>query len=249
MALLSLKQFQELIDTAIEYQPHRDRFTGQHPSAELFTGAGNVVNAIRLKFYVQDDGGTWDWTEIAKPQFIWDMKKIMASSVIDDGMANRNAHLATYSVNETDDGLRFYETIDSKLLSPEGILNEGLDFTKSTFNCWFRPSKNNLESEGLMFTMISKDVYKIAILIGTDQSNSDKFYIRVYARLTDTLDFDHVINDSQSIPFEWEKKYNLQVVIQNSNLQVIVNGQRVRNMPLSSNLIVSYPVQFDRLEI
>jgi hypothetical protein len=244
MSLLSLKQFQELINTALEYQPHRDRFDGEHPSAEIFTGAGNVVNAIRLKFYVQDDGGTWDNITIIKPQFLWDMKKLMAGTVIDDGIANRNAHLTATSISETDDGLNFYEIPTSKLVHNVDILNDGLNFNNTIFNCWFRPSQIQRYPFGALFIMESNGLGKLGIVISTDTTNSERFTIRVMSQLTDSIVFDHIINGTQVMPFIWDQKYNLIVSMQNAYIKVFVNGHLLRDMPLPTNLVVNSSVGF-----
>lgn len=236
MSLLSLKQFQELINTAIDYQPHRDRFDGEHPSAELFTGAGNIVNSIRLKFYIQDDGGTWDWTQIAKPQFIWDMKKIIAGTVIDDGMSNKNAHLACKSVNEIDDGVYFYESPNSILETVGQFSSEGLDFNKTIFNCWFRPELTINYSFGTLFDFKSDGYSRLKIMIG--KVSDDKFYIRIYA-ITGIIVYDRIINGDGNVPFTYGKKYNLQVVFQNLSFKVIVNGSVLYSQTLTNNLAVT----------
>lgn len=237
MSLLSLKQFQELINTALEYQPRRDKFDGEHPSAEIFTGAGNIVNAIRLKFYVQDDGGTWDNITIIKPQFIWDMKKIMAGSVIDDGVANKNAHLTVSSISETDDGLNFYGVNTSYASNIGPILTSGLNMENTILNIWFRPYENINNTLGYLFMLFSINLTTIRFYLGikTDPVNSERFQIRIFSALRTSPFYilDRIISGTSSLQFEWKKLYNVQISLQGTTFKIIVNGRQVHTETLT----------------
>jgi len=247
MALLSLKQFQELIDSSLNYNPRRDRLTGEHPSGEIETGAGNTINSLRLKFLIEDDGGLWDGIEIVKPEFIWDMKKIVASSIIDVGAAHKNANLSIQNVSESDDGLVFHEMSSSRLVG-DLIPTTDLNFNNTVLNIWFRPYKNKIYDFGYLFILFNRvQPYnyifpRIMISIGLDPANSGRFCLRVYIMINDSpfIIIDKIITGDNVVSLLWEKKYNCQVVIQNFILKVIINGHSFYETSMSHNLSLSY---------
>lgn len=225
MAIVSLGQFKEMIAEALEYNPRRGRLTGDHMSAELFEGAGNTVHGLRVKFYLEDDGGTWDGTTIAKPTFIWDMLKISAGSIIDDGY--KRADLLVHSASETDDGLYFYESNNSYLgvLSGEvQVSTAGLHLDKSVFNCWFTPYEYQQYIIGGLLGINSGQAPKVYISVRSDNAASGQdFSISVFIKASEG-DVHKVVQGTSNMPLMWGKKYNLIVEFGGSTLRIRVNG-------------------------
>jgi len=226
MSIVSMSQFKGIIEGALQYDPRRDRLTHDSMSGELFEGVGNTINAVRLKFLIEDDGGTWDGVTIAKPSFIWDLVKISAQSVIDDGPKRADLHI--YTARETDDGLEFLETNKSYIGDLSGDISisvSDLNWKNTVFSCWFTPEELQSYQDGTIISAHKSGSVKFYAGIHSDLENPTNFGIRVYISTLPTENIiDRIVYGTSVMPLVWGKKYHLTVVAGESRLAVIING-------------------------
>lgn len=136
--VVSIAQFREAINNMAEYVPYRGRNIDQHAAAELYDDAGNRITGLKVKLYIQDDGGNWTRDGLIKPEFIWDTKKISGNSIVDSGNHTYHDNLLGSNVIEYDDGTYFLNKSNSHLKSQN--LNDITTFNSKSlmFNIWFR---------------------------------------------------------------------------------------------------------------
>lgn len=227
MSIVSMAQFKEIVETALEYDPRRGRLTHNHMSGEIYDGVGNTVHGVRLKFFVEDDGGTWDETTIAKPSFIWDMLKISARSVIDDGP--KRADLQIHTTRETDDGLEFLETTKSYIGDNIGsilIPTTGLDWKNTVFSCWFTPQRHLTHLNGTLINIYQTGSTRFYVGVQPEAVNPiTNFSVRVVINtIPGQPSIDRIVTGTVIMPLLWDKKYHLSIVAGTSRLAFIVNG-------------------------
>lgn len=224
MSIVSIAEFQEIIRSAFDYYPYKERNQNEHPSGELYQSGGNTINSIKLKFLIEDDGGNWDDLLLVKPQIIYDFKKIIAGSIIDDGSLKIDLAV-TRPVKETDDGLEFYGTSESYIQSELKVIDD-LDFSKFILNCWFTPQYVN-NTGGVLFSIYDPDLTLFTVVIMSDNLLLGTFKILVFGRLTGGVTFAQFITSGPRTIFRYGKKTNLQVSFYNGDFQVRVNGETI----------------------
>jgi hypothetical protein len=146
MSVVTLSEFKDIISSMLHQDPRRDRLTEIHPSAELYDASGNTIVGLKIKFYIEDDGGDWDLDGLVKPEFIWDMIHIAGGVVVDSGKSTNHSPLLGSNCKDNSDGMYFIGSSSSSLKS-----NGAIQFTPSmsdyVLNIWFSPENNDQISE------------------------------------------------------------------------------------------------------
>lgn len=225
MGYVSLSQFKELLRSVVEtpYEPRRRRDLQGGPSSELFTSESNQINQIRLKFYLEDDGGSWTDGTLVKPEFIWDMKKIVANSVVDDGGANKKAYLLASNIQEKSEGLAFFGLYNSYLQS-NTIDCSSLTTSNFILNLWFEPREFDVSTYGDIFKLFD---YQYGLMLNVrivkDAMNSSKFRLNFLYRTSTSAP---ALQLSEHLTeFYINRKYNLIISYQSGTLSVFINGE------------------------
>ncbi|MHA1931942.1 MAG: hypothetical protein ACW96X_05340, partial [Promethearchaeota archaeon] len=197
MAITSAQQFKRLIESAA-YSPRRDRDVSGGASAEMLEEGGDSIQSVRVKFYIEDDGAEWDST-LPHPEMVWDLKSISANSIVDSGNANKNVSLKTNNVKESDDGLEFFESENSRIYS-EAFPTSGLDFSEFCYSAWFTPLKLQTLTYGNLFALNDgTGAPQFAVSLMQNENHSEQFQILFYAALSDGNDQSYVITQ-EGIP-------------------------------------------------
>lgn len=230
MSFVSIDQFRELIQRTIdpEYIPRRGRNQKDHQSGELFTGGGDTINKIKVKFYLEDDGDTWDTTSLIKPQCIFDMKKISASFLVSEGLIGQNIKLKIYNALENYEGIKFLGLETSKILLVGTVDLTSLN-NYTVFSMWFEP--NIVEEAGQLFTISDSvnQLFRVAIA----PANVRETFVLNYS-FNDGTDTHTVPISSNSTSFNYDRKYHLIVSMQNGIHKVYLNGEKVLDTSLSN---------------
>jgi hypothetical protein len=219
----TLNDFSEAIREAL-YNPRRDRITTDSPSAELNQGAGNTISGIKVKFYLEDDGGTWDDGNIIQPRIIWDMKKIVSTIIIDSGYnyyldgenitSIDHINLIPNNVNETPDGILFRGTITSYLASTNSsISSEHLPTDEFLFNIWFKPESHSF-TDNVLFDMFNGTNHDLMIKINGVTNETYRIGITI------RNETERQITDILSIDI----RQHLMIFVDGTSLSVYLNG-------------------------
>ncbi|MFV2014200.1 MAG: hypothetical protein ACC656_02130 [Candidatus Heimdallarchaeota archaeon] len=230
MSIVSASQFKELVESAI-YSPRRDRDKVGGVSAELYEGVGDRISNLRVKFYIEDDGGEWN-SDLLQPELNWDMKNVIAQSVADSGGANLNVSLNANNVRETDDGIEFFESTNSRLYS-ESFSTSSLDFTKFACSIWFTPEKlTGTEHANIVSLGDGSSVPNFSISIDPNPNYAEQFMLRIYMKLssaTQAYQFTQT-TEPNSTQWDWGNKFHLVVRIESTIVKVILNGETYRDV-------------------
>lgn len=234
MPVISIQQFKEILED-YNYAPRHSRNTAGGQSAELFNRAGEKINNVKLKFLIQDDGGTWNDGTLIKPEFIWDFKKIIASHIVDNGAATNRLDLQIQNAKETADGIYFLSTESSLAINTDPYSLSGFNNSHVFFNAWFTPEYSLYNNSSLfLFTEYIEGSYLKGSLfsIRITPIDSTYFTIAFYSSLTTGK-----INGLLSGPFKYGFKHNFQIYFDSANslAKLYVNGA------LKESITMDYP--------
>ncbi|HLD98259.1 MAG TPA: hypothetical protein VI815_02955 [Candidatus Nanoarchaeia archaeon] len=216
---VSISQFKEAISQILEgdlSSPKRDRLTSVHQSAELFNATGDKITKLRLKFYIEDDGGDWTLDNLIKPNFIWDMKKIAGAAVIDSGNHAFHINLTSSNVKETTDGIKFIGKSKSFLVS--STIPNFIDGSKTLINLWFKPELLGIGNTSSLFqisgqTAKQPTIFSINLIENGGLLNFGLTYYQAGVK------YNKIYSDT-IIPNAYN---NIQLLI-DTNLSILVNG-------------------------
>lgn len=229
MPVISVQQFKEALEQ-LNYAPRHSRNTKDSQAAELFNRGGEKINNIKLKFLIQDDGGTWDDGTIIRPDFIWDFKKIVSGYVIDNGIATNRLDLFLENVKQTDDGVYFLGHDTSYGKNDIAYSMAVFDNDYALFNIWFTPEYE--AGGGILFRLMveSRSVFTVSL----SSIDTDYYTIGLRAKLTADDNF----ATSLPGPFRFGYKQNIQVYFSSGDNKVYTyhNGKLITTTNISSGL-------------
>jgi hypothetical protein len=218
---VSIQQFREAILDVLGYNPRKERYTHDHQSAGLFNASGEKIAKINVKFFIQEDGGSWD--DLIKPEFIWDFKKINAGYVIDDGKNTTHLDLKANSAKETSDGIYFIGHQRSYLESRSLFNFNSLDRTYILFNAWFTPQYNTLSNPGQIIS-IQDSLGNIYFSVSLVNRSTTEYIIEC----TDYIGSTKSIRDiGETLLFNF--KQNIQIYYCSNTIKVYLNGNLICN--------------------
>lgn len=229
MAFTSVAQYKEIVQSLLDYihQPRENRHTNDSPAGELYTAGGDKITGLKLKFFIEDDGGTWDSEGLIKPSFIWDMKKIAGGSIIDSGNNTTHLNLSPHNLRETEDGLYFLDS-ENSFLESEMFDNTSMANKNVALNIWFRPSLKNIVKTSTLFVLnaIVRDShgnrgYTPIIKIDIHQDSNNLQTLHVSKLITGG----YMQYYSSGIKLFTEDLNNFQFFASNSKLTYLINGK------------------------
>src|SRR5690606_16344261 len=180
--------------------------------------AGNKISAIKVKFYLEDDGGSWDDGTILRPKFLWDMKRIVSNVIIDNGGHTAHADLFPHNVTETRDGL-FFNGSQNSYLDSELISHSGLNDTGVLFNVWFTPSSNQT---GTIFESRGQSPSTANFRLGILQASTNLY--RLFTNITTNTPTNLFVDIYTSKTFSLNEKRNVIVNINSNVIRIFIDG-------------------------
>lgn len=244
MSFVSLSQFKELVQRAVDtpYDPKRGRFDHDHPAGELFTGGGDTIQNIRIKFLMEDDGSDWSDSDLVKPQYIWDMKKIASNYLIGDGTLGVNAKIEVKNGLTSEEGLTFlgHSKSYASQTSSSSLTNMG---TYTLINVWFQPQLHNGPS--LIYGLTNQDstVSYAALIYIKHPTIANKFILYFAWRSTGGVDQSVALSES-IVKYDIEQRYNLLVYIVGGVYKFYLNGELIRTLNHGTSLQIDATGKF-----
>lgn len=229
MSFVSVAQYREVIQSLLDYipQPRENRHVSDSPSGELFTAGGDKITGLKLKFYIEDDGGTWASEGLIKPSFIWDMKKIAGGVIIDSGSYTTHLNLVPKNLRETDDGLYFLDSSQS-YLSSQLFNNNFMENKNVLLNIWFTPSLKSQSENSVLFNLnsVSRDTngirgYDSILRVDIIQESNNQQSLHISKLHTDG----RIISFSSNIPIFTNNLNNLQLFATDGLITYLINGK------------------------
>lgn len=217
MPVISVQQFKDILEE-LNYAPRHARNTADSQSAELFNRSGEKINNVKLKFLIQEDGGTWGDGLLIKPEFIWDFKKLIAGYIVDNGNFVNRFDVFVNNAKDTNDGIYFTGNKSSYARNTTVFSTTGLNNNYVFFNGWFTPEYT---SEPGILMNITDGEFTSYFNVNIAPIDVNTYSVFVYSK-TESGHSDVTIYG----PFTYGFKQNLQIYIDGINnlIKGYING-------------------------